>query len=482
MPEITPQNYYPEISHDRLPQGLIPECYAGQFLYGRGLPKSLAIKDSDGRGHLYAVEARTETTNIRRWLGVISDFAVLGEKSLTWRQRFANFGTKIYGNPDARRFADALLCSIERSQAGSLTEAIKGEMIINSGLPSGSDLNPQIAKSMSQIQAEAGMSLREDAWSRVLGWLDGVTRAGMVPKDSGIISRTFDKIRPRPVPVIEHAVKIVSKDLNYRRIIIGNVSREDQQASWQTDAAIASAFLLFDNRLGFSPQKDLLIVSVSLPDVINPERTDIMESNLRYLIEFSGYFEPDNNVAIVINRSRGSAIDTKLETEIGVHEAAHAVIGGRAGTPNQLEAFTQAASMGFGFSLAKSELRSGWDYGRKITKGQLEELFSENCTRSVPAAETYGLCPAFYCFIYEKLGPEKFVQFIRLLGGSADAVYSESRGWAVLDHIGDRKDTDAYKCRGNIVETIKVAMAGVKDCEGKSADDFIEEFLGAINS
>lgn len=482
MPEDSPQNYYPEINHSRLPQGLIPECYAGKFLYERGLPKSLAIKDSNETGRIYPIEAQTKTTNVRRWLKVISDFAVLGEKSLTWRQRFATFGTKIYGNPDARRLADALLCSVERSQAGALTEAMKNEMIVDSGLPPGSDLSPQIAESMSQAQTGAGAPLREDAWSRVLSWLDNVTRAGMVPKESGLISQAFDKIRPRPVPVIEHAVKIVGKDLNYRRIIIGNVSREYQEASWQTDAAIISAFLFLGNRLDFSPKKDLLIISVSLPEVANLVRADIRESNLRYLIESSGYFETDNNVAIIINRSRGNTIDTKLETEIGIHEAAHAVIGNRTGTLNQLEAFTQAASMGFGFPLAKSELRSGWDYGKKITKGQLEELFSENCTRSVPVAETYGLCPAFHCFIYEKLGPRKFVQFVRLLGGSADAVYSKSRGLEILNHIWGRKDANAYKCRGNIAETIGVAMTGVRGYEGKSSDNFIEEFLGAINS
>jgi hypothetical protein len=159
-----------------------------------------------------------------------------------------------------------------------------------------------------------------------------------------------------------------------------------------------------------------------------------------------------------------------------IHETAHVIDSNApSATLSQSEGFAVSMELGFVFDRVVRFLRDDLRYGREITSGILERAFSLNF-EGLTAVEADCTPATFYCWLYEKLGPENFMSFYgHVSGGFYDPNSSDIEregGWA------QRRDKARYQ--GNLYTCLDALP---KDGEYVWSDsrDLVSKYLSDVN-
>jgi len=222
----------------------------------------------------------------------------------------------------------------------------------------------------------------------------------------------------------------------------------------------------------FPVPKELVFFNF-LDFIQNPDYPGELISELKDIYCINGRMEKEESAILIIN-SGYLAANQHHQPEVRIykdefvrtsrHEIGHIIDPNLSSSWTSMkEGFAVMCENGFDFKECVRTLRDENQYKRIVTKGQLVSLFSSETEKrdDVPVAELYDVSGTFFCYVFDKLGVEKFKLFYKLLSGNTD-------------------DKNLIKvCHGNITESLKTAE---KDNNEFDVDSFINDYLKQVNS
>jgi len=312
-----------------------------------------------------------------------------------------------------------------------------------------------------------------DMTQEVLEWIEGLQQTGI------------------EVTVQQTQVKTGQRPFVINNVLLGRVEASPEE-SFYLEKEVAGRVLFAAETLRMRIRPELYIYNTALFEESTSWRK--LTSKLRY---FNGTSASHSGGKILISDSATRIVDTagyndkntvNLSTHNKIskyrlrnyitHETGHFVDPyTRVATRPQKEGFAQSMEVGFRFDKALQNLRGdGMGCGREVTPQMLYQILS-NEPKGLTQPEIYDVPTTFYCWLYEKLGPDAFKSFYgKLTGGS---FMSWGRGLERLKHeIEVEKDKKHFK--GNVLHCLD-SLPKDHRWTWESPEKLVEEYIADVN-
>lgn len=172
-----------------------------------------------------------------------------------------------------------------------------------------------------------------------------------------------------------------------------------------------------------------------------------------------------------------SKVDLNFLYIVARHELAHFMdVWLRRATFTQREGFARMCEVGSNFEIAKKRLRRNYNYTNKVTVDKLISTLNEpdpSSNSNFVKPEKYDISGSFFCFLYEKLGAKKFMNFYGLLTGGL--VLDERK---IVDYESASSKVFADDSIRDVVHALKIVTIG----QEVNQDALIKEYIKRINS
>ena len=307
----------------------------------------------------------------------------------------------------------------------------------------------------------------------VLEWVEGLQKADI----EITVQRTSFKTGRRPFVV--------------NNVLLGKVAASPEERFYFEREA-AREVIFAAETLKMWAQPELYIYNTALFEETTPRGT--LVSRLRSFIETGAY--KNRNVIIISDSARRLVDDIEYENgeTVGMsshnriamisrsrhihHEVGHFVDPNkRTATRPQREAFAQSMENGFSFNNALENLKlvnSG--YEREVTPNLIYFILSTE-PKGLSPTEVYYVSSTFYCWLYEKLGPDAFRTFYgRLTGG-----YFESwgKGLDKLERELEMREQRQH-CTGKVLNCLD-SLPRDHRWTWESSQECVNEYITDVN-
>lgn len=168
-------------------------------------------------------------------------------------------------------------------------------------------------------------------------------------------------------------------------------------------------------------------------------------------------------------------VDMNFYYRVLRHELGHKMdIRVEHSTRSQREGFARMCDNKFSFETSKMNLREFAGYTNDVTSSRLLTILNEPAdSEKFVKPEVYDVSGSFYCFLYEKLGAEKFMKFYGLLTGELVNIDGK------IVENGSKKDKVSFEsAKNNAVRAIRIAT----DEQQIDPNTLIGEYVNKINS
>lgn len=309
----------------------------------------------------------------------------------------------------------------------------------------------------------------------------------------------IESLRTKTTPITLHktVLGLGKKELVVNRVVLGEIKTTERER-FLIEEKIAEKVIFAADILKKPIRREIFVYDAFLFDNMTPDLErfeDVLYSkpaNFTAARAFvrGNYIFLNNRTLHIIDENvydqttNISTIQTHHEISkkrtVGVidHEIAHVLDTNYQATLAQKEGFADSMQNGFVFDRAVNSLRSNnAEYGKAITPEMLYEILS-NKAEGFVAREYYRIPTTFYCYIYEKLGTDKFMRFYNYI--TAGEFKSYETGVKKI-----HEDIKTYEARkyyqGNVLHCLEV-MPKDHTWTWNSPEDFVADYIKAVNA
>jgi hypothetical protein len=306
----------------------------------------------------------------------------------------------------------------------------------------------------------------------VLEWVEGLQKTGV------------------DISIQQTRIQTGQKPFVINNVLLGNIKALPEECFYfEKEAAKEVLFAVETLKMRIRPE--LYIYNTALFEEVTPWGASV--SKLRQFINTSAC--QSRNMIIISDSATQivDAVEYENEEAIGLsthrrvsklglsrfirHETGHFIDSNvKVATPPQREAFARSMEYGFSFKNSLQNLRFNSVWEREITPWYLYYLFSTDPKGLVPP-EIYDVSSTFYCWLYEKLGPDAFRMFYgRLTGGHYQ---SWGKGIKRLKYDIEVRNRKEY-CRGNVLHCLD-SLPKDHRWTWENSEKVVEEYVADIN-
>jgi hypothetical protein len=306
----------------------------------------------------------------------------------------------------------------------------------------------------------------------VLEWIEELQRTGV----ELTMQRTSIQTGQRPFVINNMLIGKIDASAEDSFYLEKEVSRVALFAAEALKMRLRPALYIYNTAL-FEEQSPLDSLTSKMSHFMNTRasqsRSMILMSDLAMQVAVTN----DDEDAVDVESSKQYRILRNVKRADIQHETAHFVDPNKlSATIPQAEAFARSMEHGFSFKAVVKGLRFNWDYDREITPNHLYYIFSNN-PEGLTAPEVYGVSSTFFCWLYEKLGPDALRIFYGRLSGS----YFEPWGKGVQRlrlEMEYRKPRQHF--RGNVLNCLD-SLPRDHRWTWENSEQLVEEYIADVN-
>lgn len=304
------------------------------------------------------------------------------------------------------------------------------------------------------------------------------------------------EIQEKNIPITYQItnVKTERRPIDIKRIIIGEIKAAEDTQFFVEELIAEKILFVIDTLKGF-PRKKITVFDNTHMDVIEDEewswgaktQTEWFKGNPASHREGIIFLHKFGDRVIDSSEVKGNIIE--FNTHLGIHadstikvlnhEAGHATDPFiREATSPQKEGFAVSIEFGFVYKKVARKLRKNSDFAREISVDFLTKVLSSAPPSGLKPVEVYGVPATFYCYIFEKIGPENFMRFYSMLTGAEFSPKGKGyeRLGQQLTHIKDE-----LKYKGNMLNCLDALPKDAFSRWG-SAGEFVVSYITDINN
>ena len=245
------------------------------------------------------------------------------------------------------------------------------------------------------------------------------------------VEEWFSDLKARKVPVSEGKLTIPSQNLEIHYSKIGDDSLDIHH--WEMIFEAARFFLTIKDKLKIETKGISQINIFELQDLAKSTNPLFLVDRLSDETESLGFRTPNIPNIIVLPYAE---VKTGQDATFSVllrrndlqqsinHEISHLIDPFfKQGTDATTEGFANMCRFDFSYEKAKMNLKYNYSFHFNTDLDQLKSVYTNQATTDF---ESYGISPAFFCYLFEKMGPESFMRFYGLIVG--DSSFPEAKG------------------------------------------------------